>query len=79
MSTPYKNTKMSGDIMVYRNMNRSERSKVKQEIKNDWISDLKKEGSDLLPFILDILKTDFDVTMARVKYKGLALSKASNE
>ena len=70
---------MSGDIVVYRNMNSSERSKVKQEIKNNWMSDLKKEGRDLLPFIPDILKTDFDVTMARVKYNGLALSMVSKE
>ena len=40
MLTPYKNTKMSGDVVVYRNMNSSEKSKVKEEIKDNWMSDL---------------------------------------
>ena len=33
MKTPYKNTKVSGDVVVYSNMNSSKRSKIKQSIK----------------------------------------------
>ena len=79
MSTPYKNTQMSGDVVVYRNMNSSERSKVIDRIKDDWMSDHNKESFNLLPFIPNILKTDFDVILASVKYHGLTLSMASKE
>ena len=70
---------MSGDVVVYCNMNSSERSKVKEEIKKDWISDLNKESYNLILFIPNILKTDFDVILASVKYHGLVLSMASKE
>ena len=79
MSTPYKNTQISGDVVVYRNMNSSERSKVIEGIKEDWMSDHNKEKFNLLPFIPNILRTDFDVILTSVKYHGLALNMASKE
>ena len=79
MPTPYKNTQMLGDVVVYRNMNNSERSKVIKGIKEDWMSDHSKEKFNLLPFIPNILRTDSDVILTSVKYHSLALSMASNE
>ena len=79
MLTPYKNTKMSGDVVVYRNMNSSERSKVINRTKDDWMSDHNKESFKLFHFIPNILKTDFDVISTSVKYHGLALSMTSKE
>ena len=79
MLTPYQNSEMSLDEVNYRYMNNSERSKVIEEIKSNWISDHNKRIVKGCPFIPSILKIDFDVVLASVKYHGLALSMAAEE
>ena len=70
---------MSINELEYRYMTNSERSKVIEEIKDNWISDHNNKNIQGFPFISSILKTDFDVTLGSVKYNGLALSMASED
>ena len=79
MSTPYKNTPMSGDVVWYQNMNSIERRKIAEEIKRDWMSHHNKQSCQSFPIIPSILQMDFDVILASVKYHGLELSMASPE
>ena len=79
MLTPYQNTPMSGDVVEYRIMNSIERRKIAEEIKRDWMSHHNKQSYQSFPLIPNILKMDFDVILASVKYHGLALSMASPE
>ena len=67
MSTPYKNCQLSIDEPDYRYMINSERSKVIEEIKDDWMSDHNNTIIQGCPLIPSILKTDFDVILASVK------------
>ena len=46
---------MLGDVVVYRNMNSSERSKVIEGIKDDWMSDHNKESFKLFPSTPEVL------------------------
>ena len=81
MSTPYKyqNSEMSVDELDYHYMNSNERSKVIEETKQDWMLDYNNKNIQGCPFLPSILKTDFDVILASVKYDGLALSVAAEE
>ena len=78
MSTPCKNTSLSGNIVESGNMNSSEINSFIERMKEDWM-DHNNEKFNSLPIIPNILRTDFDVILTSVKHHGLALTMASNE